>query len=974
MLVKELARGLVAVAAMAMLPVPLLAGGPRLVAGVTYFEPGVLGQPIHWVNGQVKYYVDQGPLSTAVNHQQAVAMVDAAAALWSAVPTAAVALTDAGALNEDVSGANVVAAHASLAQPADVASNATSYPVGVIFDTDGSVMDAVFGAQTSDPSSCQLNGVTVWTDNIQPDATVAHAVILINGRCADTADRIAMLSFLLERAFGLVLGLGYSQVNPGALQSMDTNLRAGMAVMGPIPGACGPAGGTCIPQPDQLRLDDIAELNRLYPVTAANIASFAGKMLTAANTISIDGAITFRAGVGMQGVNVVARPLDANGNTMSQYTVTFVSGSYFGGNHGSQVTGWNDSNGVPLSQWGSTNPSLQGYFDLRYLPVPPGMTTVNYQISFESTDPLFVYSDAVGPYLQGTPAPSGTLSPIVVTGLTAGMSKTLVVNVADSAVAEYSDAIGTEASPRLLPPSGLWVGRLGQVEQTDWFDFPIRGDRTFTIVTEALDERGRPSMQKAMPAIGIWDAFAPVGATAVGYAPGLNGIAVGETWLQVTSSGDDVVRMGIADMRGDGRPDYAYNGWVLYADTVWPQRLPLSGGPIVIRGMGFHATDAVKVGGQVAQVTSISPNEISAIAPAAAKGATGAVDVEVDDDPAYYARAIVYGGIRYDAGTGDSLKLVTAPMNTVPTGVPLPFTVTALGSDLSPASGVTVTYTVSSGTATLTCGRSTCSVVSGGDGSASMNVTAVDGTPSVVMASLSNGASVQAHFAGGTPPTIAAINPNISVAAGSTVTWTAQALALRNGAPAPGQTVAWQPASGITTTGGASATTSTAGIAAKQLGVGPLSRGQQASATACLNGTVQCVSFTALGARPEYAWLETVSGANQSMAVSATPAQIVLRVRDMDGNPMAGATVTLHQAIYAWSPPCPPHGRCAQAELLSSQSAIATSAVDGTVTFQPATLPSVATNVLAVAATGNNGVANISIEQHPCEREDGPVS
>lgn len=955
----------VSVVAVALIPAPLLAGGPRLVAGATYFQPGVLGQPIHWANGNVKYFVDQGPLSATVSNQQAVAMVDAAAAIWSAVPTAGVTLTDAGALNEDVSGANAVAGNQSLAQPADVAATATGYPIGVIFDADGAVMDTVFGAQMSDPSTCELNGVTVWTDNVQPDATVAHAIILVNGRCADTANHMEMLSFLLERAFGMVLGLGYSQVNPGALQGMDTNQRAGVPVMGPTPGACGPTGGTCIPQPDQLRFDDIAELNRLYPITAANLANFPGKVLTADNTISIDGAITFRAGMGMQGVNVVARPLDADGNPMAQYTVTFVSGSYFGGNHGSPVTGWTDANGVLLSQWGSTDAALQGYFDLRYLPLPPGMTTVNYQISFESLDPLYIYNDAVGPYIQGTPAPSGTLSPIQVSGMTAGMAKTLAVNVADSAVAEFDDAIGTEASPRLLPASGLWVGRLGEVEQTDWFDFPIRGNRMFTIVTEALDERGQQSMQKAMPAIGIWDAFAPVGAAAVGYAPGLNGNAVGETWLQVTSSGDDVVRMGIADMRGDGRPDYAYSGWVLYADTVWPQRLPLAGGPIVIRGMGFHAADTVKVGGQLAQVTSISPNEISAIAPAAGNGVTGAVDVEVDDAPVYYAMAILYGGVSYDAGTGDSLKLVTAPANTVPIGVPLAFAVTALGSDLSPAAGVTVTYTVSSGTATLACGKMTCSVVSGGDGSAAMNVTAVDGTPSVVVASLSNGASLQAHFTGGTAPTLAAINPSISVAAGSTVTWTAEALALENGAPAPGQTVAWQPVAGIAAQDGSSATTGAAGIAAKQLGVGPLAKGQQATASACLNGTTQCVSFTALGARPEYAWLEPVSGAAQSMAVSATPAQVVLRVRDVDGNPMAGATVALYQAVYAWAPPCPPHGRCAQAELLSSQSAVAISGVDGTVTFAPAVLPGVATNVLAVATTGDNGVANIAIEQHP---------
>ena len=35
-----------------------VAGGPKFVAGVSYFNPGVLGQPLHWANGQLNYYVD----------------------------------------------------------------------------------------------------------------------------------------------------------------------------------------------------------------------------------------------------------------------------------------------------------------------------------------------------------------------------------------------------------------------------------------------------------------------------------------------------------------------------------------------------------------------------------------------------------------------------------------------------------------------------------------------------------------------------------------------------------------------------------------------------------------------------------------------------------------------------------------------------------------------------------------------------
>src|ERR1019366_6452767 len=184
--------------------------------------------------------------------------------------------------------------------------------------------------------------------------------------------------------------------------------------------------------------------------------------------------------------------------------------------------------------------------------------------------------------------------------------------------------------------------------------------------TQALDETGAPTEFKALPSIGVWDAFDPIGSTAIGAAPGLNGFATGETWLRVHSTGDDIVRIGIADLRGDGRPDYAYNGWVLYADTVQPARLPASGGPIVIHGMGFRLADTVLVGGQPALVTSISPNEITAIAPPAASGVTGSVDVEVDDLPTFYAATSITGGISYDSGTGDALTLVTAPADLPP--------------------------------------------------------------------------------------------------------------------------------------------------------------------------------------------------------------------------------------------------------------------------------------------------------------------
>ena len=955
------------------------AGGPKYVAGVSYFNSGVIGQPVHWANGKLNYYVDQGPLNSSINNQQATAMVDAAAALWSAIPTAGVTLIDKGQLNENVSGANIVLGGTGftvtgeqttqigvITQPSDITPTASSFSLAVIFDADGSVIDDLYGTGTSTPDTCQNNGVFTWLDNINPDATIAHGVILLNGLCATNANLVAMMNFELERAFGRILGLDYAQVDSDTLASANFEEKMGWPVMQPSSGACSATGGTCIPSPNQLRYDDMAALNRIYPITAGNLANFPGKQVTSANTVSIQGTVTFSSGMGMQGVNVVARPLDANGNPLDQYAVSFVSGSSFSGNHGNPISGWTDAKGNRLDMWGSNDATLQGFFDLSDMPLPPGVTTANYQVSFESVSPMDIYSSSVGPYLDGSPTPSGTLAPISVPSLSAGSLKTLTVNVSDSVAGVSQSAIGTQAAPRDLPLSGMWNGRLSQVGQSDWFLFSVRGEHSFSVVTLAEDETSAPTKFKAMPVLGVWNADAPVGSTPSVSGPGLNGWGTGESWLRVTPAGNETVRLGIADQRGDGRPDYAYAGWVLYADTISPQLLPATGGSFVIHGMGFRMADTVLVGGQPAIVTSISANEITAIAPAAATGITGSVNVEVDDLPIYYASTVVTGGLSYGAGTGDALNLIHAPMGTVPMGVPQAFSVTALNANMTPASGVSVVYTLVSGTAKLGCGASSCTVTASGSGLASMNVTAIDATWSIVTASLTNGSNLKAEFMGGTAPVLVALTPSLSVAAGATVSWPAQALVLTNGVPTSSQSVVWQTGmSGISVSGTGAAISNSSGIATQTLTVGPLAEAQQVVSNACLNGTSPCVAYTVFGARPEYATLKAVSGTVQSLSDSATPSPIILRVYDMDGNSMAGATVTLAQALYAWTPPCARHTSCVSGALLSTQTSSAASALDGTVTFTPASLPGVATQLVGLAATGNTATVAITIEQHP---------
>jgi len=80
---------------------------------------------------------------------------------------------------------------------------------------------------------------------------------------------------------------------------------------------------------------------------------------------------------------------------------------------------------------------------------------------------------------------------------------------------------------------------------------------------------------------------------------------------------------------------------------------------------------------------------------------------------------------------------------------------------------------------------------------------------------------------------------------------------------------------------------------------------------------------------------------------------------------MAGGSVSLYQTLYAWSPPCAAHGVCPPAPLLATQVATSTSAIDGTVSFTPASLPGIATNLTGLAASGDKAALDIAIEEHP---------
>jgi hypothetical protein len=254
--------------------------------------------------------------------------------------------------------------------------------------------------------------------------------------------------------------------------------------------------------------------------------------------------------------------------------------------------------------------------------------------------------------------------------------------------------------------------------------------------------------------------------------------------------------------------------------------------------------------------------------------------------------------------------------------------------------------------------------VASGDGLASLTVTATNTSIAVVTASLTNGASVQAHFYGATPAALTALSPTLYLAGGTaTVQWQVQALVQIAGSPPSGQQVTWQSVPGIASPASPQVSNSS-GIASATLTAGPLAEGQTAIAKACLTGTSTCVQFTAFGSRPELAGLVAVSGTSQSLIAGATPATVTLRVLDANGNEMAGGIVKVYEELHTWAPPCPRRGRCAQPQLLATQTLTLTTALDGSVTFAPLTLAGIASSLTGVAATGNSASLVFTVEEH----------
>jgi hypothetical protein len=265
---------LVEVIVLLLTPLPLArAGGPRYIAGISYFNQGTAGVPLTWAQGAINYYTDQGSLSATVSGPQADALVADAFSQWTSIPTAAVSAVRAGQLAEDVSGANVYRnSDGTITMPDDIMPTAIATPVGIVYDADGAVTDALLGQGAGNASECFYNAAFGGLDNFARDAHLLHGLVVLNGNCVLQLPD-PDVEYRLVRVLGQVLGLGWSQANlniqtrippPTADDYVGFTIMHATDLSSCVPiSLCYSNGGQV--NPYQPKRDDQAALSRLYP-------------------------------------------------------------------------------------------------------------------------------------------------------------------------------------------------------------------------------------------------------------------------------------------------------------------------------------------------------------------------------------------------------------------------------------------------------------------------------------------------------------------------------------------------------------------------------------------------------------------------------------------------------------------------------------------------------------------------------------
>lgn len=319
----------------ALLPVLLAASGPARAGGPLFVRAD--GQPYRWNLSQpIRYQVDPGSLGRR-SHAAAVALVERAVQSWEQLP-AAPRFRPAGELARHITGANILGFLQGFSR---------GDPSAFLFDSNGSVIDALFGQG----ASSFFIGFG-WPHRTDPQsARITAGVVVLNGRVSPLyTDDYYLWDCTHE--LGHLLGLGHSQLNEEVKYDGDpANDDLSPIMFYPGPNTHG-----------RLHRDDQAWFSWLYPTAA-----------TYDSTGAIRGRVLLPDGVtGLQGVHVIARRVGDPQVT----AVSGISGFLFRGVYPA-VDLLQSGNLQSLRMGGWTDPAHLGEFVIPGL--PPGSYTLELQ-------------------------------------------------------------------------------------------------------------------------------------------------------------------------------------------------------------------------------------------------------------------------------------------------------------------------------------------------------------------------------------------------------------------------------------------------------------------------------------------------------------------------------------------------------------------------------------------------------------------
>jgi hypothetical protein len=508
------------------------------------------------------------------------------------------------------------------------------------------------------------------------------------------------------------------------------------------------------------------------------------------------------------------------------------------------------------------------------------------------------------------------MQPFFVT-ITAGMDLQQDIRMTDSALDAGESGAESFASPRILPKTGSWMGSLSTYGSADYFLLNAQANRTMTVEITALDEKGQSSTQKVQPVIGMWSLAAPEGTPPPAYTfSPFNTTATGVTQLNAQVLSSTQFRIGVADMRGDGRPDFHYRARVLYGDNVTPNRTGIGGNvPFVVQGTGFQPGMRLTVGNTVVTPLAISANQILALAPALPDGVR---DLSITD-PTTGSSTTMTAALTLGAGPNDVIHLAQGGNSPTPVGMAAatPIRVVVASSDgITPVPGATVQWSVTNGAGLSACnGAATCYAYTDDSGQAETRVTVgAVGTANIsatlAPASYAPPKMVQSAVSGtSSAKDLALLVPKVWVAQGATVDVPFTARLLTNGVALSGQMLKWAIGIGSGTVNPASSTTDGEGYARSSVHVSNLTSDVQG--TVCLApGSNPCQTFYIVQVASSVLKLQPVSGGLQAIRVGDAFQPVWVRVTNSatPPNPVMGARVTFQSMMFLPSSPSPVDG------------------------------------------------------------------